>query len=70
VQVSMNLIEPDRVGPAVAYDRVAGRARVAGAELVGLLPQRVLAAVAAGRWAELDLAEDRTVEARLDRREV
>ena len=69
VQVSMNLIEPDRVGPAVAYDRVADRARVAGAELVGLLPQRVLAAVAAGRWAELGLAEDRTVEARLDRRE-
>jgi len=68
VQVSMNLIDPDRVGPAVAYDRVAARARVDRAELVGLLPRRVLAAVATDRWPELDLAEDRTVEARLDRR--
>lgn len=64
VQVSMNLIDPDRVGPATAYDRVAERAAVAGAELVGLLPRRVLDAVAPERWGELDLAADRTVEAR------
>ena len=67
VQVSMNLVEPFRVGPAEAYDRVAARVELAGAELVGLLPRRVLEAVAPERWATLDLAEDRTVEARLGR---
>ncbi len=67
VQVSMNLVEPFRVGPADAYDRVAARVGVAGAELVGLLPRRVLEAVAPERWATLGLAEDRTVEARLGR---
>jgi glutamate formiminotransferase len=67
VQVSMNLVEPFRVGPAEAYDRVAARVELAGAELVGLLPRRVLEGVAPERWATLDLAEDRTVEARLGR---
>lgn len=67
VQVSMNLIAPDEVGPAVAHDAVATRAAVAGAELVGLVPRAVLDAVPRHRWAELDLAEDRTIEARLDR---
>ena len=65
-QVSMNLVEPDRVGPVSAYDAVAERAGVAGAELVGLLPRSVLAAVPPARWAELDLAEERTIEARLE----
>ena len=65
VQVSLNLVDPRRVGPADAYDRVAARVPLAGAELVGLLPQSVLHAVAPDRWAELDLAEDRTIEARL-----
>jgi glutamate formiminotransferase len=67
VQVSMNLVDPLRVGPAEAYDRVAALAPVAGAELVGLLPAQVLASVPAHRWTELGLAEDRTVEARLAR---
>jgi glutamate formiminotransferase/glutamate formiminotransferase/formiminotetrahydrofolate cyclodeaminase len=72
VQVSMNLIAPDEVGPARAYDLVAGAAsergaRVDGAELVGLLPASVLARIPASRWAELDLDEDRTIEARLAR---
>jgi len=67
VQVSMNLIDPDRVGPAVAYDRVAERTAIAGAELVGLVPRRILDAVAPERWGELDLAADRTVEARRGR---
>ncbi len=65
VQVSMNLVDPFRVGPAEAYDRVAAEVAVAGAELVGLVPRRVLEAVDPERWAALDLAEDRTVEARL-----
>jgi glutamate formiminotransferase len=65
VQVSMNLVEPDTVGPAVAFDAVAARAEVGGAELVGLVPARVLAAVPPHRWEQLDLADDRTIEARL-----
>jgi glutamate formiminotransferase len=73
VQVSMNLVAPDQLGPADAYDLVrelaaARGAAVAGAELVGLVPEAVLRAVPRARWRELDLAEDRTLEARIARR--
>lgn len=67
VQVSMNLVDPATVGPEEAFDAVAALATVAGAELVGLVPAAVLRAVPRGRWAELDLGPDRTVEARLER---
>jgi hypothetical protein len=65
VQVSMNLIDPTRVGPAEVWDRVAGQARIHRAELVGLVPAAVLAATPPGRWSELDLDEARTIEARV-----
>lgn len=65
VQVSCNLLEPLRVGPAAVYDAVAALAPVARAELVGLVPAAVLAAVDPERWADLDLSPGRTVEARL-----
>lgn len=65
VQVSMNLIDPLRVGPADVYDAVATQAAVARAELVGLVPDQVLRRIDAPRWATLDLDEDRTIEARL-----
>ena len=68
VQVSMNLVAPDELGPAKAFDLVAAHAAVAGAELVGLLPRRVLGRVSPDRWPELDLGDDRTIEARLDAR--
>ena len=64
----MNLIAPDLLGPAAAADLVAERAAVAGSELVGLLPRTVLESVDPGRWDALDLAPDRTIEARLERR--
>jgi glutamate formiminotransferase len=64
-QVSMNLVAPDVVRPSDVYDRVAARAPVARAELVGLVPGSVLDATPEDRWAELDLAADRTIEARL-----
>lgn len=69
-QVSMNLVAPAVAGPAVAFDRVVAAAEelgatVEGAELVGLLPEAVLRAVPARRWAELDLGAERTIEARL-----
>ena len=74
VQVSMNLIAPDLVGPAEATDAVSTRAQVighevAGCELVGLVPKAVLDAVPPERWAELDLSADRTIEARLGDRD-
>jgi hypothetical protein len=53
------------VGPADAYDAVAALAPVRQAELVGLVPEDVLRAVDPARWPALDLAEDRTIEARL-----
>jgi glutamate formiminotransferase len=65
VQVSMNLIEPSVLGPADAFDEVAALGGVAAAELVGLVPRSVLDAVPRTRWAQLDLGEDRTIEARL-----
>jgi hypothetical protein len=68
VQVSLNLVEPLRVGPAEAYDRVAALVDVAGAELVGLVPAAVLGRTDPARWAQLDLSADRTIEARLGRR--
>jgi glutamate formiminotransferase len=73
LQVSMNLVAPAELGPADAYDVVRALAvergtSLAGAELVGLLPAAVLDAVPRSRWDELDLADDRTIEARLARR--
>ncbi|CAN5572809.1 glutamate formimidoyltransferase [soil metagenome] len=68
VQVSMNLVDPGSVGPAAAADAVAALAATDGCELVGLLPRSVLEAVPEERWLELDLGEDRTIEARLTRR--
>lgn len=69
-QVSCNLIEPDAYGPDRLYDTVrtlvaeAGGA-VEGAELVGLVPARVLVAIPRARWGHLGLSEEATVEARL-----
>src|SRR5690606_29432186 len=67
-QVSMNLVDPATVGPAEAGDRGAAMAPVARAELVGLVPRWVLERTDRHRWAQLDLSEDRTIEARLARR--
>lgn len=69
-QVSCNLIEPDAFGPAQLYDAVAALAaeaggRVDGGELVGLLPEVVLAAVPPARWPELGLSAEATVESLL-----
>jgi glutamate formiminotransferase len=69
-QVSCNLIEPVRIGPADVYDEVSRQVTalggsVLGAELVGLVPQVVLDAVPRARHAELGLSDDATVEARL-----
>jgi len=69
-QVSCNLVDPDRFGPCQLYDAVAALVGEAGgsldgAELVGLIPESVLATVPPDRRAELGLSEDVTVESRL-----
>ena len=64
VQVSMNLVDVATVGPAEVFDAVAAQAPVARAELVGLVPEAALERIDPARWAELDLAADRTIEAR------
>lgn len=67
-QVSMNLIAPEVSGPDAVYDFVAERAEIDFAELVGLVPARTLARIDRSRWEQLDLSSDRTIEARLARR--
>lgn len=64
VQVSMNLVDPLRVGPAEAWDAVDELAPVASAELVGLVPGAVLDRTDPARWAALDLDPARTIESR------
>ncbi len=68
VQVSMNLVDPERCGPAEVYDLVAGQAAVSRAELVGLVPASVVDATDPERWDQLDLDPARTIEARLGTR--
>lgn len=67
-QVSMNLVRPDAVGPADAWDAVSRHARIDRAELVGLVPRSVLGSTPKSRWEELDLSDDRTIEWRLTNR--
>ena len=66
VQVSMNLIDPTRVGPAEVYERVAAQATIARAELVGLVPRSVMSSIDPSDWERLDLALDRTIESRIE----
>jgi glutamate formiminotransferase / 5-formyltetrahydrofolate cyclo-ligase len=60
-QVSMNLVDPLQLGPADAYDAVAARVPVDRAELVGMLPARVLQAAPLERWSELDLSDSKAL---------
>jgi glutamate formiminotransferase len=69
-QVSINIIGPAAPPLATLYDTVAtgaaaGQCRLDRAELVGLAPVAVLRQAPRDRWTELDLDEDRTIEARL-----
>lgn len=67
-QVSINLVNPEVSNPTHAFDAVQQYADIHHAELVGLLPRDVLLSIPEGRWEELDLAEDRTIEWRLENR--
>ncbi|GAC1309507.1 MAG: hypothetical protein NVSMB16_05990 [Acidimicrobiales bacterium] len=69
-QVSCNLTSPSVLGPDRVFDLVVAHASSAGAavdgaELVGLLPESVLRSIGRGRWRELDVSAEQTIEARL-----
>jgi glutamate formiminotransferase len=68
-QVSMNLIDPDRIGPDIATERVINIAHqhnvaIDHCELVGLIPQHALNKISEQRWSELDLSAEQTIEFR------
>lgn len=69
-QVSCNLVDPYRVGPAAVFAQVSAAAEQAGvsvarAELVGLVPAAVAEAVDEEDRQRVDVDGDRTVEGRL-----
>ncbi|MDA8295221.1 MAG: hypothetical protein M0004_01305 [Actinomycetota bacterium] len=69
-QVSCNLVAPWAVGPREAFARLTDLAeragvRIVATELVGLLARSLLEAIPQRDWARLDLATERTIEARL-----
>lgn len=65
-QVSCNLIDPLRIGPDVAYDRLLTLLPTHGTieecELVGLAPAAVLLGIDESRWTQLGLSEELTIE--------
>lgn len=68
-QVSMNLIEPERIGPDIATDRVINIAHqhkvaIDHCELVGLIAESALKKISHNRWNELDLSSEQTIEFR------
>lgn len=69
-QVSVNLVAPLEANPAHVVDAVKQHTAIHHCELVGLLPEEILRAIPQDRWEELDLAEDRTIESRLQRRNI
>jgi hypothetical protein len=65
----MNLIDPERIGPDIATDRVIHFAKqnnveIERCELVGLISQHALNKISQQRWTELDLSAERTIEFR------
>jgi glutamate formiminotransferase len=66
VQVSCNLIDPWKVGPAAIFDAVARHVDIARTELVGLAPEAILGRIPRHRWRELDLDPATTIEGRLE----
>ena len=72
-QVSMNLIEPDDVGPADVFAMAetlteGTSATILRCELVGLVPWSTLIRTPRNLWATLDMSEERTIEHRLHER--
>lgn len=63
-QISMNLTDLDIINVDTAYDIVAEYGNVTRAELVGLMPMSALTKIKQSRWNQLDIAVDKTIEAR------
>ncbi len=70
VQVSINLVDPMALGPAVAYELVeraliGTSGSITRAELVGLLPELVLADIDPATQPRLGVGPEQTIEARI-----
>ncbi len=68
VQVSCNLLQPLDVGPSIVYDLVSEQLPTGAtmrAELVGLIPEALLAREDRARWSDLAIGPDVTIERRL-----
>lgn len=70
VQLSTNLVDPLHFGPAELVSRVRADLSIRSTELVGLIPAAALRRIPRARFQELDVSEDRTIEARLEARQV
>ena len=64
-QVSMNLVEPERVGPAEAYELAAGLIEIEEVELVGLVPASSLSGRSARVLEQMGIDRTRTIEYRV-----
>lgn len=71
-QVSVNLIEPENVGPDYVLERIEDaidpQYSISHCELVGLLPARALVRISREKWETLDLAPQKTIEWQLAQR--
>lgn len=72
IQISCNLTDPLDVGIEHVYDAIAAAVRRSGgkvicAELVGLIPERILERTNPARWEALGLSSLQTIESRLQR---
>lgn len=69
MQVSCNLLAPERTGPDMVFDAVRSQLgsgeEIDHAELVGLAPRGVLNRIERTRWAQLGLDDATTIESRI-----
>ncbi|MGC8481320.1 MAG: hypothetical protein ACP5PJ_07205 [Acidimicrobiales bacterium] len=66
IQISTNLIRPERVTPWDVFQLVGTMTEILSTELVGLIPRSVLEKIPRTKWTLLDLDASRTIEARYE----
>jgi glutamate formiminotransferase len=66
IQISTNLVRPERVTLWDVVQLVESMTEVLSTELVGLIPRTVLEKIPRTKWEMLDLDASRTIEARYE----
>lgn len=66
IQVSMNLTDPNKLGPQQAFELTSELVEVQSCELVGLIPENLLEEIPSEKWPFLDLSREQTLEYRLE----